>query len=79
MKIEIHNRIFDVRYNYTTAIHGIKTWPNGDPGEPPIPAEIEVYSISYLHRSVRVYDLNIDRLPEWFMDRVLDEIEEAEG
>jgi len=79
MKITINNGTFDIKYNYTPEDSSVRTYSNGDPGEAPTPEEVDVYSMTYTMASERVYDVDVDMMPEWMVERIRERIEEVEG
>lgn len=53
--IKWNNGVIEVRFDYTPADPGVRTYPNGDPGYPPSPEEFNINSVWY--KGVEITDL----------------------
>lgn len=67
----------EVKFDYTPADPGVHTLPNGDPGYPPNPEEVEIISIHWGDTDVTdlVFEfLEMDQLE--FEDKVVEQMKE---
>jgi len=67
----------EVKFDYTPADPGVHTLPNGDPGYPPSPEEVEIISIHWGDIDVTdlVFEfLEMDQLE--FEDKVVEQMKE---
>lgn len=71
----VYGDSFDVEYAYTKGLRGLLTLPNGDPGYPDEPPEVELESIHVEGSEIEF----IDYLNEDFLLELIESIIELEA
>jgi hypothetical protein len=68
--VTVQGAVFDVRYWYEAGLPGLVYRPNGDPGYPEEPAEVEIYSVQI--QGIEVIDLISKETLEAIKTKLLD-------
>ena len=80
IQVEYEDLAFEVEFDYSPFRPGRMYMPNGDPGYPDEPAEMEITSIKMVHpkdprvKAIETYDLMSDVMLKWFEEQVEDYI-----
>lgn len=60
-------------YTYSPGRPGCNYLPNGDPGYPPEPAEVEIYSVRDKQYDVEMLELVSDEEYVWLQEKIIEE------